>query len=116
MTKKTVLRNTPERSLRMLDALNSGPKTYDQLVLASGLKKPAVAHWVKAMRAAGGVYVAGWAEDQRGRLFMPVFARGSGSDVQRPGPAKSAAERMRRMRDRRKNAAPSEGIGLDDLL
>ncbi len=36
--------------------------------------------------------------------------------LKRPGPAKSAAERMRRMRARRKNAAPSEGLGLDDLL
>ena len=103
-TRETPVRNTPERALRMQQSLAAAPQTYDQLVLVSGLQKPAVAHWVKAVRAAGGLHVAAWAQDSKGRWFTPVFRWGKGVDVDRPVGAKSAAERMAQMRARKKAA------------
>ena len=99
------IRNTPERTAQMLNALLKAPRTYDQLEAASELNKPAVATWVKAMRAAGHLHISGWVPDCRGRMFTPVFAWGAGTDVKRAGQARTSAERMRAYRKAAKGAA-----------
>lgn len=88
------IRNNPERSAKMVQALLKAPQTYVQLEAVSGLSKAAVATWVRAMRATDAMHVAGWTTDCRGRLFVPRFKLGAGEDAQRPGRAKHVNERM----------------------
>lgn len=108
-------RNTPETALRMQTALMASAHTYDDLVAISGLAKSAVQHWVKKLRALGFIYIDGWEKDVRGRLFVPRFRWGSSPDVPRAG-GKSSAERMREYRARKKQAASSAGVSLEDFL
>lgn len=96
------VRNNPERTLRMTNALLKGPQTYDQLAAVSGLSKVAVATWVKAMRKIKALHIASWTDDCRGRKFTPVFGWGDKPDVPRAGQARTAAERMRAHRERKK--------------
>lgn len=96
----TRLRNNTERTAKMIDALWQSPQTYEQLADISGLNKPAVATWVKSMRAARMMYVAKWAPDVRGRAFKPVFGWGSKTDAARS--VHTGAERMAAFRGRNK--------------
>ena len=108
-------RNTPETALRMQTALMASTHTYDDLVVISGLAKSAVQRWVKKLRALGIIYIDGWEKDVRGRLFVPRFRWGSSPDAPRAG-GKSTAERMREYRARKKQAASSTGVSLEDFL
>lgn len=101
-----IVRINAVRIERMRQALATKPQTYDQLAAISGLAKPAVARWVKTMRGEGmqKIYIADWADDERGRKFVPMFKWGKGKDKPRPGRAHTAAERMRNLRARRRQA------------
>jgi len=99
----TYIRCTTERALLMSNAMAESPRTVAQLVELSGLSKQAVARWLKAVR--GNVHIAGYTEDARGRVFAPMWAYGAGVDAPRPGCARSAAERMRDVRRRRKDSS-----------
>lgn len=80
--------------------LRLAPRTYDQLVAATGMSKPRVARWVKAN--AENIYVADWAADKNGRLFVPMFRWGAKPDAVRPGRVLTPAEQMRKLRANRK--------------
>ena len=97
-------RNSLESALKMQAALQEKPQTYDSLTLVSGLNKPIVARWVKAVRALNNpfIHIAEWRDDARGRKFVPAFAWGQKPDAQRPGNARTSAERMAASRARRK--------------
>jgi hypothetical protein len=101
----SVVRNNAIRSERMRSALVSAPQSYDNLVAISGLAKPSVARWVKALRAMSPrpIYIAAWADDARGRKFVPMFRWGVLPDAPRPGDnPEAAAARMRALRARKK--------------
>jgi len=95
---------TAPLAIAMVKALEKGCQTYDELVAVSGLKKPTVARWIKALRDARvkGVYVEQWVEDVNGRLFVPCFRWGERPDAKRPGRSLTSAERMRALRASRK--------------
>ena len=95
----TRLRNNAERTAKMTVALKTNPQTYEQLATVSGLQKPAVATWVKSLRAAGMIHVAQWLPDTRGCLRKPVFGWGNKPDVAKA--VKTSAERMSTYRARR---------------
>jgi hypothetical protein len=102
MTEPTRIRNTATRILKMQMAMAERPQSYDQLVEVSGLKKPAVQRWVKTMRAEGALHRAGWSGDKAGALRVPLFLWGDGVDAPRPGASLPPAERMARLRAKRK--------------
>ena len=95
-------RNNAQRILKMQLAMAVTPRSYDELAQISGLNKPAVARFIKTMKAEGAVHRAAWGADKNGRAFLPLFRWGEGSDVERPGPSISPAERMARLRLQRK--------------
>lgn len=84
--------------------MESTPRTYRELSEISGLPLPSIRRWVKNLQAAGFAHVAGYAPDRAGRMFVPMWAWGAGADAARPGPRRTAAERMRDSRARRKAA------------
>ena len=102
MPTPTRIRNTATRALKLQTALLQGPRSYDELVECSGLKKPAVARWVKTMRAAGAIHRCGWGADRNGAKRVPLFAWGVGVDAPRPGQSIPPAERMARLRAKRR--------------
>lgn len=91
-------RITTQQSVRMRDALSEKAMTYDDLVVLTGMRKPRVARWVKNNRES--IRVAGWGPDKNGRLFIAKFAWGSEPDAKRPGRVLTAAEQMRKVRER----------------
>jgi hypothetical protein len=100
----TRLRNNPLRVFQMQEALKEKPRSYDELARVTGLNKPAVARWVKLMRAVtpSPIFISGWGPDKNGRLFVPLFAWGTAPDAERPGDSRTDAERMRALRAARK--------------
>lgn len=99
-------RMTSVNSLALVLAMRE-PRSYDQLAIATGMSKVAVQRWISKAREDESLesrpYIADYAEDARGRLFVPLWQWGSESDKQRPGAKPgAAAERMRRMRLRKK--------------
>lgn len=104
---KNPVRNNPLKMEQMRTALVEKPRTYDELAEISGLSKIAVARWVHQHRteSVGLIHISGYAKDVRGRLFVPQFSWGAGSDAQRPGYQRTAADRMRDMRARRTAAS-----------
>jgi len=102
-------RNNVNVMLKMQATLAKQPATYTDLVESSGLGRHAVMRWIKAMRAAGAVYVAEWKPDCTGRPFVPAFMLGVNRDVPRPGPRRTAAERMAAIRAARTALAEGEG-------
>lgn len=82
--------------------LVAGQRTYEQLRAATGLSHASVARWVSRMRELKQVHIAGYAEDARGRPFVPLFAWGSADDAPRPGQRRTPAERMAALRAERK--------------
>ena len=105
-------RNTAKIALRMQTALKASGHTYDALVAVSGLAKESVARWVKQMRELGVVRVCEWGDDVRGRRIVPVFTWGSEPDLPRPGARWTSAERMARVRERRRSSM----VSLEDTL
>lgn len=93
------VRNTPATSHHMQTALMAGKHTYADLAAISGLARPTVARWVKALKTVKAIHISGWAEDERGRPLVMQFSWGNKKDVPRPG-AKGSAERQRRYRAR----------------
>lgn len=84
-----------------------GALTYDQMADVAGVSKAAVQRWVRTMREGGTkspayVRVAGWRKDAAGRLFVPCWLFGPGADVERPGQARTSAERMQALRLQRR--------------
>lgn len=82
------------------------PKSFDQLAQELGVSKATVARYVHDAREVGSAdgwpFIAGYGMDARGRRFTPLWAWGREPDAQRPGNTSSAAERMRRMRQRKR--------------
>lgn len=97
----TQTRCTPERALKMQQMMTKRPRSAEQLMAFTGLSKESVLLWVRKMRAAGAVRIAGWADDDRGRNAVPLYAWGSGADAERRAP-KTAAQRMAEVRARRR--------------
>lgn len=95
------VRNSPVKIEQMRTALMTSPQRYDDLATLTGLSKPAVTLWLKAVKAIRSVHIADWVTDCRGRLFVARFAWGDKPDAKRPGPQRTAADRMRDMRKRR---------------
>lgn len=98
----TVRRNTLDRSIRMQDALIDRALTFDQLAEVGDLSKTAVQRWINSM-VRDKVHIEDYADDARGRKFVPMWRWGSGPDAARPGPRQTPAERMAAVRARRMN-------------
>lgn len=99
---KTPVRNSPLKIEQMRTALIAQPHTYDDLTVLTGLSKQSVALWVKHQKDIHLVHISGYSADTRGRLFVPQFSWGNKPDAPRPGCQRTAADRMRDMRARRK--------------
>ena len=97
------MQTTEDHISLMCEMLKSGPQRYADLMLMTGLSKQTVFQFVKQLREARFVHVSGFTHDTRGRLFVPLFQWGGEADTPRPGPQRTAADRMRDMRAR--NAA-----------
>jgi hypothetical protein len=100
-------RNNPVISLRMQEALQRGPHSYDQLAEISGLGKSAVQTWVKTLRAQepAPIFIESFGPDKNGRPFVPLWrwrAAADQVDAERPGDSLTDAERMRRFRAEKK--------------
>lgn len=93
------------KTTHLCDMLKQSPLSYDDLVLISGVSKPAVTNWIKKMRAAGLVRIHSFAKDVRGRSIVIEFAWGSEPDAPRPGSSDTAKLRMQKMRAKRKTDA-----------
>lgn len=89
------------------DTLRAKACTYVELMAVSKLKLPTLSRWIKALRdpAVGAVYIAGWAEDKNGRLFVAKYRWGRKPDAPRPGQGRTGSDRMRDCRARKKLAA-----------
>ena len=98
------VRNSPVKIEQMRTALMKEPQRYTDLAELTGLSKPAVTLWIKAIKRIHAVHIADWVTDVRGRLFVARFAWGEQDDAPRPGPQRTAADRMRDMRKRRADA------------
>jgi len=83
-------------------AMSERARTYDELVSISGLSKASIARWMKELHSAGAVHISGWTTDVRGRLFVARWGWGVGRDCPRPGHQRTAAQRMKALRDARK--------------
>lgn len=97
----------------MLEEMRAAPQTLKSLCQLTGIADRVVTRWLVAMREASVVRVVGYTEDARGRLFTRVWGPGPGEDAPRPGPRWSPAERMARVRARRRQA---DGVGVEDLV
>ena len=93
MTRITVLHTEVLREL-----LIAQPMTYDEMAAAVNLGKSSVQRWVRDMRAVPKIRIVGYSKDKRGRAFIPQFQWQAGPDAERPGQAKTSAERMRDVR------------------
>ena len=96
-------RTTVKKSIELQGLLSVMPMTYEDLCTVSGLSAQRIAYWRKSN--ADDIYIADWAPDKNGRLFVPVFAWGKQPDKARPGRVLSSAERMRALRAKKKTAA-----------
>ena len=105
----TYNRNTIERMEQMTDALKASPHRVEDLCELTGLSVEAVRRWLKAVRKK--VYIADYGEDARGRMFAPRWAWGRRKDAERPGQQRTAAERMRDVRARRKAQSNEDLFG-----
>lgn len=97
------VRMTFEESRKLRETISQSPKTYEQLVAASGIKQLRLARWVARNRT--DIHIASWAPDVNGRLFVPMWAWGAAPDAARPGRVLTAAEQMRVSRAKKKAAA-----------
>lgn len=95
---------TPTATARMQEALRSAPYSLDDLVAISGLSKPVVTRYVKELYEANPkmVYVADWGRDRRGYPTIRKYQLGAAQDMACPRTDRTAKERMRDLRDRRK--------------
>lgn len=96
-------RMTHAISHALLEALKLTPMSLADMEHLTGLNHHVLARWVRNMRASSVLRVAALEDDGRGRLVVPQFEFGSGPDAARPTP-KTAAERMRASRERRRDA------------
>lgn len=103
---------TPEKAKQMLDAMRDAPRSLPYLAKITGITDRVVSRWLSAMKTASVVRVAAYAEDSRGRMFTRLWGPGPGEDAPRGGPRWNAAQRMARVRQRRRR---SSGLGLDDF-
>ena len=94
--------NHEARKVLMAAELMKGARTYDQLAEICDLRKTTVARWIRTMRASNLVHVSAWSEDSRGRMFIPCFAWGPGTDAARPGTRITSAQRMAETRAKKK--------------
>lgn len=92
--------NNALTALHMQQALMLEPHTIASLSTISGLSTRATMRWVNTMREAKAVYIADWTKDTRGRLFVPQYRWGKKADKARPGPQRTAKDRMRDYRAR----------------
>lgn len=99
---------TAEHAARLVKVLMTTPMSADQITEMTGLKKATVQRWLRIQRESGAMRVAGYLPDARGRLFTPQFAWGLGVDAPRPGKLRSAADRMRDLRQRRREERERE--------
>ncbi len=100
-------RNNPVIALRMQQALQSAPHSYDQLAQVAGLGKNAVQTWVKTLRTQepAPIFIEAFGPDKNGRPFVPLWrwrTSADQADAQRPGDTFTDAERMRRFRAEKK--------------
>jgi hypothetical protein len=86
----------------MKRALRRKGHTLAQLAALTGLSHSAVSRWLTANTT----YVCGYEQDARGRLFTRVWRWGTKPSLPRPGPQRTAADRMRDVRARRKGKTP----------
>lgn len=111
---------------RMLSAMRRGPKTVAQMAEMTGLSHESVRRWLRVLNAEGEVHIGSYTKDERGRLFTPQWVLGAGDNAPRPGKQVTAAQRMARMRARRKaqdakqkkvvKANADTSVGIDDLI
>lgn len=85
-------------SARMQQALTLEPQSLDDLVLISGLAKPAVTRYIKQLHAEGMVHIEAWGKDPRGYPTIRLYVWGQGVDAECPVKYKTPALRMAALR------------------
>lgn len=93
-------RTGPDKQALMLRQLVDGTASYSELEAIGDQSHLTVANWIKALRASGMVFIAGWDRDARGYPTIPRFRWGVGEfDVMRPSiPANIRAKKLREKR------------------
>lgn len=94
-------RNTPALALRMQTALTQKAHSVEALATLTELSPRSVRAWIKAMKVERTVYIEGFGEDSRGRLFVPLWRWGRKKDAVRPGSQRTSTDRMRDHRARK---------------
>jgi hypothetical protein len=91
----------------MQQALGLAPQSLDDLVALSGLSKRIVTRYVRELYEGGVkmVHVGDWDRDRRGYPTIRKFKWGNEQDVACPLTTRTAAERMRDVRAKRKEGA-----------
>ena len=88
----------------MTKAMVDGPSTSDDLMEASGLTRPTVARYLRALRKVQAVYIAQWEQDSLGRFVRPAFVIGPGRNAARPKTNRIQESRRNRYRLRKQMA------------
>lgn len=95
---------------KMIGALLHGPQTVAELSELSGLTEYTVRRYVKAMRKERAVHISAWDEDAAGRATAAAYSLGEGRDAKRPLRPRDNAIRMRKYRERMKQAAMNNAL------
>lgn len=98
------IRITPGMTHDLLEGMKQQALSYQQIMDATGASLNAVRTWVQAARADNLVHIGQWGDDIVGRPVVPMFRFGKKPDAERPTP-RTAAERMRATRERRRAGA-----------
>lgn len=95
------VRITPGMTHDLLEGMKKEAVSYLQIMETTGASLNAVRTWVQAARADKLVHIGKWGDDIVGRPVVPLFRFGNKPDAARPTP-RTAAERMRATRERRR--------------
>ncbi len=94
---------SPKLVCKLIQELQDGPSSFDDLAEATGIPTYLVHKWVREWRWLGLIHIAGWAQDTRGWWRVPLFCWGEKKDV--PVPAQTSSQRnrtyRRKLRDQR---------------
>lgn len=93
---------TPLAASVMQSAMQQAPRSLDDLAELSNLGKPTVTRYVRALTGASLVYVADWGRDRRGYPTIRKYGWGTAADAPCPITTRTGAERMRVLRNSRK--------------
>ncbi len=98
-------RLTPVASAKMQEAMRKKALSLRNLAEVSGLAMPVVTKYVRQLQGAEMAFVADWEADSRGYMTIEKYKFGKGEDVPCPKSTRTAADRMKDVRAKRKAAS-----------